>query len=461
MPSRLFPLPMSTHDSEKSFNRDFDFPIPMSTYDFEKSFNRDFDKPFTDFLSKSMIYGAAVSILSTGATFFMVYLLYRCLKDYGLPSINVKTTAHGGRAATAELTPLLPDSMIRNTTIENFLNEIAGEKPIRFTSQQLAGYTQRRSAELGAGGFGVVYKGMLPNGLVVAVKVLHEHMDSEVTEQQFMAEVGALWRTNHANLIRLIGFCFDAGMRALVYEFMEKLSLDKHLFGRRHAVDPAALLAVAAGVARGLRYLHEECQKKIIHHDVKASNVLLDDALNPKLTDFGIAQLLSRADDAAHAAVRGVRGTLGYMAPEVGTPAPVTEKCDVYSFGMLLFELVGRRRNMDNGAPESHRWLPLLAWNMYDRGELMDLVNECHSVAAADEERWKETAERICKVAFLCVQEQPEARPAMSMVVNMLEGHVAVPPPVFPFGWMYPEERQSPVREIEEVSGDMVMPLNW
>ncbi|CAN6222402.1 unnamed protein product [Urochloa humidicola] len=367
----------------------------------------------------------------------MVYLVYRCLKDHGLPSINVKTT--GGGTNAAELTPLLPDSIIRNTTIDNFLNEIAREKPIQFTSEQLDRYTMQRSAELGAGGYGVVYKGMLPNGLDIAVKVLDENRGSEVTEQQFMAEVGTLWRTNHANLIRLIGFCFDDVMHALVYEFMAKRSLDKYLFDRRHMVGPAELLAIAVGVARGLRYLHEECQKKIIHYDIKAGNVLLDDSLNPKLTDFGIALLLSRAD--THASVHEARGTFGYMAPEVihvGT-APITEKCDVYSFGLLLFEVIGRRRNTDNSAPESHKWLPLLAWNRYEHGELMDFVKEFHHypMAAADEEQWKETAGRMCKVAFLCAQEQPEARPTMSMVVNMLEGHVEIPPPVYPFGWMY------------------------
>ncbi|CAL5078246.1 unnamed protein product [Urochloa decumbens] len=372
----------------------------------------------------------------------MVYLVYRCLKDHGLPSINVKTTGGRGGADAAELTPLLPDSIIRNTTIDNFLNEIAREKPIQFTSEQLDRYTQHRSAELGSGGYGAVYKGMLPNGLDIAVKVLHEHMGSEVTEQQFMAEVGTLWRTNHANLIRLIGFCFDAGMQALVYEFMAKRSLDKYLFDPRHTVGPVELLSIAVGVARGLRYLHEECQKKIIHYDVKAGNVLLDGSLHPKLTDFGIAQLLSRARP--HASVHEARGTFGYMAPEaihVGT-APITEKCDVYSFGLLLFEVIGRRKNMDNSAPDSHKWLPLLAWNMYERGELKDLVKECHHyppVAVEDEEKLKETAERMCKVAFLCVQEKPEARPTMSMVVNMLEGHVEIPPPPYPFGWMYPQ----------------------
>ncbi|KAF8714053.1 hypothetical protein HU200_028048 [Digitaria exilis] len=398
----------------------------------------------------------------------VVYLVYRCLKEHGLPSINIKTTGgHSGAVAgTAELTPLLPDSTIRGTTIEKFLNEIAREKPIQFTSEQLDRYTQQRSAELGAGGYGVVYKGMLPNGLDVAVKFLHDHMGTDATEQQFMAEMGSLWRTNHANLIRLIGFCFDAGGRALVYEFMSKTSLDKYLFDRSHRVSsPATLLAVATGVARGLRYLHEECQKKIIHYDVKPGNVLLDggggggdgEALTAKLTDFGIAQLLSRAD--THASVHGLRGTVGYMAPEVingGSSSPVTEKCDVYSFGMLLFEIIGRRKNMDNDAvEEDRRWLPLLAWTKFDNGELMDLVKEWRSVSdVEEEERWKETAERMCKVAFLCVRELPEARPTMSMVVNMLEGYVDIPAPVYPFGWMYPPEAAS--SHCSDASGQFV-----
>ncbi|CAN6196839.1 unnamed protein product [Urochloa humidicola] len=415
----------------------------MSSFRFPGPNLPDFDKQFDDFnnsVHSALLSNFVLSLLSFGAATAMVYLIYRCLKDHGLPSINIKTT--GGSTDTAELTPLLPDSIIRNTTIDNFLNEIAREKPIQFTSEQLDRYTQQRSAELGAGGYGVVYKGMLPNGLDIAVKVLREDMSSEVTEQQFMAEVGTLWRTNHANLIRLIGFCFDDVMHALVYEFMAKRSLDKYLFDRRHMVGPAELLAVAVGVARGLRYLHEECQKKIIHYDIKAGNVLLDGSLNPKLTDFGIAQLLSRAD--THASLHGLRGTRGCMAPEVirvGT-VPITEKCDVYSFGMLLFEVVSRRKNTDNDAPESqYEWLPLLVWNRYECGELMDLVKEFHHypMAAADEEKWEETAGRMCKVAFLCVQKQPEARPTMSMVVNMLEGHVEIPPPVYPFGWMYSE----------------------
>jgi serine/threonine protein kinase len=133
-----------------------------------------------------------------------------------------------------------------------------------------------------------------------------------------MAEVGTQWRTNHANLIRLIGYCYDGGgvgMQALVYGFMPNSSLDRYLFDRRRVVGSSELLVIAVGVARGLRYLHEECQKKIIHYDVKASNVLLDDSLTPKLTDFGLAQLLSLAD--AHASMHVPRGSVGYMAREV------------------------------------------------------------------------------------------------------------------------------------------------
>ncbi|CAM0147641.1 unnamed protein product [Urochloa decumbens] len=402
------------------------------------SFESVADKMFNDFhrsVSDAVIYSVALSVLSTGAILVIAYLVYRCLKEHGLPSINIKTTGvHGG----AELTPLLPDSTIQDATIENFLNEITREKHIRFTSQQLNGYTQHMSAELGEGGFGAVYKGMLPNGLDIAVKVLHRNPKTgnhEVTEQQFMAEVGTLWRTNHANLIRLIGYCYDGGMRALVYEYMPNSSLDKFLFDRKRMAGSSLLLAIAVGVARGLRYLHEECQKKIIHYDVKAGNVLLDDSLTPKLTDFGMAQLLSRAD--AHATVQARCGTVGYMAREVVDveTAAITEKCDVYSFGMLLFEVISRRKIIDNSLPESERWLPLLAWTMYQEGKLLDLMKKCHnSMAAADEEQWKETAERMCKVAFLCVQDPPNARPTMSMVVNMLEGHLEIPPSEYPLG---------------------------
>jgi serine/threonine protein kinase len=325
---------------------------------------------------------------------------------------------------------VVPDSKIRDATVERFLKEIAGEKPIRFTPQQLSGFTNNYSARLGTGGFGAVYKGMLPNGLMVAVKRLHAGQDDRTSQEQFMAEVGTIGRTHHINLVRLFGFCYDADVRALVYEYMEHGALDSYLFdrSRRDVVGFTTLHAMAVGVARGLRYLHEECQQKIVHYDIKPGNVLLDGGLTPKVADFGLARLLNRAD--THMTVSGMRGTPGYAAPEMWMQAGATEKCDVYSFGILLFEILGQRRNFDQAAPESQQWFPKVAWAKYESGVLIEIVEGCDGVDDPDK---LQTVERMCKVAFWCVQQQPEVRPPMGLVVKMLEGEMDIAPPANPF----------------------------
>ncbi|CAL5091111.1 unnamed protein product [Urochloa decumbens] len=303
-----------------------------------------------------------------------------------------------------------PDRRIRNATVENFLLEIAHEKPIRFSPRQLKGFTRNYSTRLGAGGFGAVFRGVLPNGLPVAVKVLHAGLGARAEQEQFMAEVGTIGRTHHINL------------------FMEHGALDAFLLGDRgRDVGVAALRDVAVGVARGIRYLHEECQQKV------------DANLTPKVADFGLTRLVNRAD--THMSVSCMRGTPGYAAPEMWMMAGVTEKCDVYSFGMLLLEIVGRRRGFDGAAPESQQWLPKLAWAKYEAAKLMDLVVSSRGVVPAagggEQERQQrddeEIVERMCKVAFWCVQQQPEARPPMSVVVKMLEGEMEIAPPANPF----------------------------
>ncbi|KAL6647080.1 hypothetical protein ACP70R_014517 [Stipagrostis hirtigluma subsp. patula] len=304
---------------------------------------------------------------------------------------------------------------VRHATVENFLREVALAQPVRFSPQQLAEFTRGYSTRLGAGGFGAVYLGALPSGLPVAVKVLHGGLDRRSVEQ-FMAEVGTIGgRTHHVNLVRLLGFCFDDAVRALVYEHMERGALDGFLLRWGGDVGLAALRDIAVGVARGIRYLHEECEQKIVHYDIKPGNVLLDGDLTPKVADFGLARLVNRA--ATH------------------VTSGVTEKCDVYSFGMLLLEIVGRRRNFDEAAPESQQWFPKLAWAKYERGELMELVAVPGAVVCADDDlRWRtETVERMCKVAFWCVQQRPEARPPMGVVVKMLEGEMDIAPPANPF----------------------------
>ncbi|WVZ61842.1 hypothetical protein U9M48_011654 [Paspalum notatum var. saurae] len=321
-----------------------------------------------------------------------------------------------------------------HATVEKFLWDIRQEKPLRFTPAQLAGFTRDYSTQLGAGGFGTVYKGVLPNGLAVAVKVFHGSLSARSEQEQFMAEVGTIGRTHHINLVRLYGFCFDDAVRALVYEYMDHGALDAFLLGPAgRGASVQTLRDIAVGVARGLRYLHEECQQKIVHYDIKPGNVLLDAALTPKVADFGLARLVSRAD--THVSVSGVRGTPGYAAPEMWMQSGVTEKCDVYSFGMLLLEIIGRRRNFDGAVPQSQQWFPKLAWTKYEAGKFMDLAAVAPSLHGADndERERKEIVERMCKVAFWCVQQQPGARPPMGVVVKMLEGEMHVAPPVNPF----------------------------
>ncbi|KAL6880252.1 hypothetical protein ACP4OV_011817 [Aristida adscensionis] len=322
-----------------------------------------------------------------------------------------------------------------HATVENFLREAALARPVRFTARQLAEVTRGYSTLLGAGGFGAVYLGALPGGglpVPVAVKVLHGGLDRRRSAEQFMAEVGTIGRTHHVNLVRLLGFCFDGAVRALVYEHAARGALDGFLRRQGGDVGVAALREVAAGVARGIRYLHEECDPKIVHYDIKPGNVLLDGELTPKVADFGLARLVDRAD--THVSVSGVRGTPGYAAPELWTGSGVTEKCDVYSFGMLLLEIVGRRRNFDGDAPESRQWFPRVAWTKYENGELAELAG----LPGADDgdvrrRTAEETVERMCKVAFWCVQQAPEARPPMGVVVKMLEGEMDVAPPANPF----------------------------
>ncbi|KAA8515373.1 hypothetical protein F0562_019016 [Nyssa sinensis] len=315
-------------------------------------------------------------------------------------------------------------------TMEKFLQELAKEKPVRFTAQQLCNFTSNYSTTLGSGGFGVVYNGQFPNGVKIAVKVLKRNLDRTAGEQ-FMAEVGTIGRTYHINLVRLYGFCYDHPMRALVFEYMENGSLDKYLFSDTKAIEWEKLHEIAIGTAKGIAYLHEECQQRIIHYDIKPGNVLLDANFFPKVADFGLAKLCNR--DNTHESVTGYRGTPGYSAPEfMLNNFPITNKCDVYSFGMMLFETIGMRKNTIVGSNESLDWFPKHVWGEYEKGEL-----EAMTLSCGIEENDRVKAERMCMVALWCVQDAPEARPLMSAVVKMLEGGVEIMAPPKPFHYLF------------------------
>ncbi|XP_030458821.1 G-type lectin S-receptor-like serine/threonine-protein kinase At1g34300 [Syzygium oleosum] len=325
--------------------------------------------------------------------------------------------------------------------VDKILDDI--DRPIRFSSQQLRIATCNFSHLLGAGSFGAVYKGTFLNGLSVAVKVLNGSSDKKI-EDQFLAEVTTIGRTHHMNLVQLYGFCFDRNLRALVYEFMHNSSLDRLLFSADKDIEWEVLHNIAIGTAKGITYLHEECHQIIIHYDIKPENILLDANFCPKVADFGLAMLCNR--EKTHVTMTGGRGTPGYAAPEMWMPFPVTQKCDVYSFGMLLFEILGRRRNLDVNLPDSQEWFPRWVWKKHGKRRFSDVM-----IACGIQENCREKAERMAMVALWCVQCQPESRPSMSFALKMLEGSVEIPMPRNPFRHLM----ESPLPEVlAEVKGE-------
>ncbi|XP_057420660.1 G-type lectin S-receptor-like serine/threonine-protein kinase SD2-5 [Lotus japonicus] len=320
-------------------------------------------------------------------------------------------------------------SQSQTFNVYKFMNDMEREKLIKFTCKELRVATNNFSKKLGSGGCGTVYLGNLSTGVNVAVKVLHESSDHKRVKQQFMAEVSTIGRAHHLNLVRLYGFCFEWKLRALVYEYVANGSLDKYLFHEGETLGFEKLHEIAVGTARGIAYLHEECPQQIVHYDIKPGNVLLDEKFSPKVADFGLAKLSNRENK--HITITGGRGTPGYAAPELWFPFPVTHKCDVYSFGMLLFEIIGRRRNFDTSLPESQEWFPRWVWEKFDSGKLEEL-----RIACRNEEKNMEIVERMSKVALWCVQYRSELRPLMSGVVRMLEGVVEIPKPLNPFQTM-------------------------
>ncbi|RLN03968.1 G-type lectin S-receptor-like serine/threonine-protein kinase [Panicum miliaceum] len=397
---------------------------------------------------------AIVSVITVGIVMIVVsVLVYKCYKlrimrKYGglplpavLPTVEMRTTVAAPIAGRGGSTARMASGTISSSSYGAV--DVVKDRPVRFSSLQLQEFTGNYAEKLGAGGFGVVFRGQIPlpdhGSLQVAVKVLGSNMGRRA-EEQFMAEIGTIGRTSHVNLVRLYGFCFDTDLKALVYEFMPNGSLDRHLFhddgddGNGGQLMFDKLYDVAVGTAKAIRYLHDDCERRIIHYDIKPGNVLLDEAFRPKVADFGLARLCER--ERTHMTMTGGgRGTPGYAAPELWMAAPATHKCDVYSYGMLLFEILGRRRNYVDGGTQdesAERWYPRWAWQRLERGETEALAARALAGKAGKEGRKK--VERMCTVALWCVQYRPEDRPPMSGVVRMLEGDEDVAAPaVSPF----------------------------
>nr|AIE56238.1 lectin receptor kinase [Oryza sativa Indica Group]AIE56239.1 lectin receptor kinase [Oryza sativa Indica Group]AIE56240.1 lectin receptor kinase [Oryza sativa Indica Group]AIE56241.1 lectin receptor kinase [Oryza sativa Indica Group]AIE56242.1 lectin receptor kinase [Oryza sativa Indica Group] len=304
----------------------------------------------------------------------------------------------------------------------------SGLPPKIFTYSELEKATGGFQEVLGTGASGVVYKGQLQDefGTNIAVKKI-EKLQQEA-QKEFLVEVQTIGQTFHRNLVRLLGFCNEGTERLLVYEFMSNGSLNTFLFSDTHP-HWSLRVQVALGVARGLLYLHEECNKQIIHCDMKPQNILLDDNFVAKISDFGLAKLLPVNQTQTNT---GIRGTRGYVAPEWFKNIGITSKVDVYSFGVILLELVCCRKNVElEVLDEEQTILTYWANDCYKCGRI-DLL-----VAGDDEAIFNiKKVERFVAVALWCLQEEPSMRPTMLKVTQMLDGAVQIPTPPDPSSYI-------------------------
>ncbi|PIN27099.1 Serine/threonine protein kinase [Handroanthus impetiginosus] len=295
--------------------------------------------------------------------------------------------------------------------IEKFLEHCRALKPTRFSYSDIRRITHQFSEKLGEGGHEIVYKGKLSDEINVAIKVLK---NSKGNGEEFVNEVGAIGRRHHVNVVCLIGFCAEGLRRALVYEFLPSDSLEKFIFqAERNSLDWKKLQDIALIIAEEIEYLHQGCDQWILHFDIKPHNILLDHNFNPKICDFGLAKLCSKEQSVVIMTV--ARGTIGYIVPEVlsRTFGKVSYRSDVYSFGMLLLEMVGGRKNVD----AKHLNVGEDIW------------------ARSEEVEDGNITRKLSIVGLWCIQWHPRDWPSMKQVVQMLEGdedNLTMPPNPFP-----------------------------
>ncbi|KAJ6792720.1 rust resistance kinase Lr10-like isoform X1 [Iris pallida] len=316
--------------------------------------------------------------------------------------------------------------------VEKFLAMYKSTNPTRYTYASIKKVTKNFKHKLGQGGYGSVYKGEILDGIPVAVKML----EISRTGDEFINEVVTMGRIHHVNVVRLLGYCPEGPRRALIYEFMPNQSLDRFIFPReyREAAAPPfsmeKLQEIVLGTARGIEYLHQGCDQRILHFDIKPHNILLDRDFNPKISDFGLAKLCSRDESAI--TMTAARGTKGYIAPEVYSRnfGTVSHKSDVYSFGMLVLEIVSGRRNVDPSIDnQSDAYLPEWSYNL-----LLIQQEGSDTVVEMDCDDVSEIARKLIIVALWCIQWSPADRPSMTKVVQMLMGNsdsLEIPPKPF------------------------------
>ncbi|CAN6549501.1 unnamed protein product [Malus baccata var. baccata] len=309
----------------------------------------------------------------------------------------------------------------KHQIVEAFLRSYGPLQVQRHSYSEVKKMTNSFKEKLGQGGYGAVYKGKLKDGRLVAVKVLTKLKGDG---EEFMNEVAAISPTSHVNIVSLLGYCFEGSKRALIYEFMPNGSLEKFIFDAstpkndHHHLGWETLDQISLGIARGLEYLHRGCNTRILHFDIKPHNILLSEKFTPKISDFGLAKICNRNESIV--SMLGARGTAGYIAPEVFSRnfGNVSHKSDVYSYGMMLSEMVGGRRNIDTEAENtSEIYFPHWIYQRLERDEELGLQSVTN-------EEDKVRARKMIIVSLWCIQTDPSNRPAIREVIDMLEGNV-------------------------------------
>ncbi|KAG2371648.1 G-type lectin S-receptor-like serine/threonine-protein [Vigna angularis] len=294
------------------------------------------------------------------------------------------------------------------------------------------------SNKLGRGGYGPVYKGTFPGGQEIAVKRLSSVSTQGL--QEFKNEVILIAKLQHRNLVRLRGYCIKGDEKILLYEYMPNKSLDSFIFDRSRTIllDWPMRFEIIVGIARGMLYLHQDSRLRVIHRDMKTSNVLLDEEMNPKISDFGLAKIFGGKE--TEASTGRVMGTYGYMAPEYALDGLFSVKSDVFSFGVVLLEILSGKRN--TGFYESNQISSLLgyAWKLWSDNKLLDLMDSSLGETCNENQFFK-----CAVVGLLCIQDEPSNRPTMSNVLYMLDVETTTMPiPTQPTFFMNKRYSSSP-----------------
>ncbi|XP_061360110.1 rust resistance kinase Lr10-like isoform X2 [Gastrolobium bilobum] len=300
--------------------------------------------------------------------------------------------------------------------IEKFLEDYRALNPARFSYAAIKRITNNFRDKLGEGAHGAVFKGKLSNEILVAVKMLN---NTEGDGKEFINEVEAMGKIHHINVVRLLGFCADGFYRALVYNFFPNGSLQNFIIpfnniDKDRFLDWEKLQQIALGIAKGIDYLHQGCDHRILHFDINPHNVLLDDKFVPKISDFGLAKLCSKNQSIV--SVTAARGTLGYIAPEVFSRnfGNVSYKSDIYSYGMLLLEMVGGRQNIGKSSDETLQVLyPEWIHNLLEGRDILVEIEGAKDL---------KIVKKLAFVGLWCIQWHPMNRPSVKTVMQMLEG---------------------------------------